>query len=59
MDRNTAVYGNWICHIVALRKESVDRNVLDAIREHKGSVALRKESVDRNIIGLKKKSRRD
>ena len=59
MDRNTAVYGNWICHIVALRKESVDRNVLDAIREHKGSVALRKESVDRNIPERKRKSGSD
>ena len=34
---------------VALRKESVDRNSLDAKAEATQWVALRKESVDRNI----------
>ena len=36
--------------LVALRKESVDRNVnLRVVDGSKSSVALRKESVDRNI----------
>ncbi len=35
---------------VALRKESVDRNLLVPERHLDGIVALRKESVDRNII---------
>ena len=39
--------------IVALRKESVDRNVVSAFDVLAVSVALRKESVDRNIGGLK------
>ena len=34
--------------MVALRKESVDRNQLNLINEKKDTVALRKESVDRN-----------
>ena len=34
--------------IVALRKESVDRNKIDLKRLPAGGVALRKESVDRN-----------
>ena len=33
---------------VALRKESVDRNLWWGVRKAVGSVALRKESVDRN-----------
>ena len=33
---------------VALRKESVDRNLIDEIQLEFNSVALRKESVDRN-----------
>ena len=33
---------------VALRKESVDRNLVVALLAVGGSVALRKESVDRN-----------
>ena len=33
---------------VALRKESVDRNMIFARWAHIGKVALRKESVDRN-----------
>ena len=35
---------------VALRKESVDRNVNLRVLDGSKSVALRKESVDRNII---------
>ena len=34
--------------LVALRKESVDRNLIDEIQLEFNSVALRKESVDRN-----------
>ena len=34
--------------VVALRKESVDRNLWWGVRKAVGSVALRKESVDRN-----------
>ena len=52
---------------VALRKESVDRNVIGAERDHVGAlVALRKESVDRNtctvvsamsaVVALRKES---
>ena len=37
---------------VALRKESVDRNLLSARSLNSKFVALRKESVDRNVIGL-------
>ena len=38
-------------HRVALRKESVDRNLWWGVRKAVGSlVALRKESVDRNIF---------
>ena len=35
---------------VALRKESVDRNVIIARCKAQNLVALRKESVDRNVI---------
>ena len=35
---------------VALRKESVDRNLIDEIQLEFNSVALRKESVDRNTL---------
>ena len=34
---------------VALRKESVDRNLYGLPKEHLKQVALRKESVDRNM----------
>ena len=34
---------------VALRKESVDRNIIVYVKERGREVALRKESVDRNI----------
>ena len=38
---------------VALRKESVDRNIVDGPLSLAGaSVALRKESVDRNLLSL-------
>ena len=38
------------CWLVALRKESVDRNAANAVDQIlPGHVALRKESVDRNI----------
>ena len=37
---------------VALRKESVDRNIVSAFDVLAISVALRKESVDRNIFLL-------
>ena len=36
---------------VALRKESVDRNILPIPTSQTSSVALRKESVDRNFPG--------
>ena len=38
-------------HIVALRKESVDRNIRVDKTQSPPSVALRKESVDRNVDG--------
>ena len=41
---------NYEC-FVALRKESVDRNVNLRVVDGSKSVALRKESVDRNIAG--------
>ena len=41
-------YGTY--HPVALRKESVDRNLAVWAVEHAYQVALRKESVDRNVI---------
>ena len=40
---------------VALRKESVDRNIIINTRICNQIVALRKESVDRNIIGSNNK----
>ena len=46
-DRDGAFY---ICP-VALRKESVDRNLLPLCKELLNLVALRKESVDRNTTG--------
>ena len=35
--------------LVALRKESVDRNMSDVSQQYNDVVALRKESVDRNV----------
>ena len=49
MDRNSVAYILSIVRYVALRKESVDRNILFCKFESAdSSVALRKESVDRN-----------
>ena len=49
MDRNIVVSGFFDSPIVALRKESVDRNYCDLFRNDLlYLVALRKESVDRN-----------
>ena len=42
---------------VALRKESVDRNVFCQIKKHRHGVALRKESVDRNIHRIAQRRR--
>ena len=50
MDRNLVGCINRAVNIVALRKESVDRNLgLREIMHKKQKVALRKESVDRNF----------
>ena len=43
---NAATLRLWAC--VALRKESVDRNILRDVSLNYKEVALRKESVDRN-----------
>ena len=53
MDRNARVgVGDTDFGVVALRKESVDRNTLrNFIDPLKNAVALRKESVDRNNLG--------
>ena len=49
MDRNLAVWAvEQASSLVALRKESVDRNRLYASSGVDFAVALRKESVDRN-----------
>ena len=50
MDRNRRTIKRAICRIkVALRKESVDRNLIGGVnRAIDIIVALRKESVDRN-----------
>ena len=51
MDRNKPLSGFSVGGIVALRKESVDRNLAVWTIEHAYQlVALRKESVDRNYI---------
>ena len=53
MDRNFVRSSNGTIDIVALRKESVDRNA--GILPHDGRkiiVALRKESVDRNSLSV-------
>ena len=41
-----------IASVVALRKESVDRNINEEVSYNIISVALRKESVDRNSTAL-------
>ena len=49
MDRNRDAGDRATTEAVALRKESVDRNLWWGVRKAVGSlVALRKESVDRN-----------
>ena len=51
MDRNTPEEVETDEEQVALRKESVDRNIQNQIIFHHSlNVALRKESVDRNIL---------
>ena len=53
MDRNPYVV-RYVCGCsVALRKESVDRNIKDVQRSPRRVVALRKESVDRNPSAIK------
>ena len=44
-----------VSQVVALRKESVDRNRNYGKQHNVSIVALRKESVDRNVIGSPKK----
>ena len=48
MDRNVVDRRAFALKCVALRKESVDRNVLECDIRRNLDVALRKESVDRN-----------
>ena len=48
MDRNPLLAIHSPTHLVALRKESVDRNSTSPRVFRKSGVALRKESVDRN-----------
>ena len=51
MDRNFSPSGVfYVCMKVALRKESVDRNILLVVLFRILRVALRKESVDRNSV---------
>ena len=54
MDRNAFGFSYfYIIKIVALRKESVDRNIiLPKQLNRPAPVALRKESVDRNSAGV-------
>ena len=52
MDRNPALECRKTPKCVALRKESVDRNVNLLVMDGSKSVALRKESVDRNATTL-------
>ena len=52
MDRNTSVVNSAGTIGVALRKESVDRNMLFLSFPMVAGVALRKESVDRNSDGV-------
>ena len=51
MDRNSWAARARVAQYVALRKESVDRNVSLLDTSRSGDVALRKESVDRNVGG--------
>ena len=53
MDRNSSTIIYIMVFVVALRKESVDRNLLFGGTDIPLTrVALRKESVDRNLISL-------
>ena len=52
MDRNSYYVSVWKWDIVALRKESVDRNLKVHPNTIIALVALRKESVDRNTVGV-------
>ena len=52
MDRNAIVNTVIFCIMVALRKESVDRNHVAVHFVTLSAVALRKESVDRNCDGV-------
>ena len=52
MDRNTSFGSASLFDLVALRKESVDRNHIRHTTAARPSVALRKESVDRNHVVL-------
>ena len=56
MDRNRLMKERTINWHVALRKESVDRNIKNLPEVSQPSVALRKESVDRNTGRLSKTS---
>ena len=59
MDRNAETISGGFFVIVALRKESVDRNIVNGgIINRSAKVALRKESVDRNISNTVKNYRR-
>ena len=49
MDRNFPAVWAALSVAVALRKESVDRNLIDKKYIFRNQVALRKESVDRNF----------
>ena len=50
MDRNLGHRAVYQVNQVALRKESVDRNIIfDCAEKSSIAVALRKESVDRNL----------
>ena len=50
MDRNKEQRILFLNMLVALRKESVDRNARDVGEKYGLEVALRKESVDRNDV---------
>ena len=49
MDRNAIMLYDTSVLMVALRKESVDRNDFPVVPVELTTVALRKESVDRNV----------
>ena len=51
MDRNSIALASFRVRTVALRKESVDRNIDYVAQGGDTFVALRKESVDRNSLG--------